>query len=215
MQANGIPTLDFINFSRSEWTNNHLDLIDKISERFTFPVFVKPIHLGSSIGVKKVECSEDLQPAIEQAFQVDTDVLVETGVDAREIEFSVLGNDRLMTFPPGEILTEGIIYDFAGKYQSEKLTPVVSKANLPPDVAIEGQKLALAAFKAIAGNGMARVDFFLDQKGKWWLNEINPIPGFTKNSLYPMVCVTNGIPQNELVDRLIILGLQWNRKRKM
>lgn len=208
MQAYGIPTLDFISFSRDEWQNQSDKLMKKILEQFSFPIFVKPTHLGSSIGTGGASDINELNEAIENAFKFDTNILIEPKVDGREIEFSLLGNANAIAFPPGEIFSEGSMYDYEGKYGSNSTVKVSPQADLPDDLSQQGQELALAAFRAVGGRGMARIDFFLDRQNRWWLNEINPIPGFTNNSAYPRMCEVNGIAQSELIDQLIQFALQ-------
>lgn len=205
-----IPTSPFVSFSRYSWNNDQNIIKKRILDQLKFPVFVKPTHLGSSIGVHKVNDEASLDDAINDAFRFDTDVLVENGIAGREIEFSVLGNDQITAYPPGEILTNGELYDYVGKY-SKNGTKTTAQALLTPQLISEGIDLVKKAFKAVGCNGMARVDTFLDQQGKFWLNEINPIPGFTQNSLFPQMCAVNGLQNFDLIDRLIILGLQRKR----
>jgi UDP-N-acetylmuramate--alanine ligase len=206
----GIPTSPFVYFSCHSWNKEQRAIKEHIINQLTFPVFVKPTHLGSSVGVHKVEKATDLDAAINDAFRFDTDVLVENGIEGREIEFSVLGNEHITAYPPGEILTDGNVYDYAGKY-SKNCIKTTAQATLTPQLIAEGMALVKNAYKAVGCHGMARVDTFLDRQGKFWLNEINPIPGFTHISLFPQMCAANGLKNTDLIDRLIILGL--HRKR--
>lgn len=215
MQVHQIPTLPFIEMNQEEWKQNKEEFIRKIKANFDCPVFIKPVHLGSTVGIQKVEQFENLKDSIEKAFLFDYKLIIEKGlVNLREIEFAVLGNERAMTFPPGEILADGRTYDFESKYgvNAMKADP---KAKLPEEKIQEGMSLALQAYKAVGCTGMARVDFFLDHNEKFWLNEINPIPGFTPNSLYPKICEVNGINGKELMDRLIILALERKRRNSV
>lgn len=208
----GIPTSPFVSFKIDEWQANSLELIAQIKNDLRLPVFVKPVHLGSTIGIQKVTDWNDLTKAIQDAFKVDSCLLVENGLEMREIEFAVMGNGTsTYTFPPGEVFTQGNVYDFQAKYGNEAI-PVDPQANIPENKIKEGMELARRAYQAVGCNGMARVDFFLDLHGKYWFNEINPIPGFTRNSLYPQICRKNGLDSSLLMDRLIILAL--HRKRK-
>ena len=142
-------------------------------------------------------------------------MIVEKGLtNLREIEFAILGNDDVLTFPPGEIISNGKFYDFDAKYGHNSLNATPSAA-LEDDMIKEGMDLAVKAYKAIGGSGMARVDFFLDENDKFYLNEINPIPGFTSISLYPKICEFNQISGKELLHRLIILALERNRKHSI
>lgn len=212
---NEVPTMPYVHFTKDEWRKNQEKILQQILSKIDFPLFVKGIHLGSSIGVNKVEKREDLIPAIHNSFTVDTEIIVELGIQGREIEFCLLGNDYIRVFPPGEILTQGKVYDYKGKYDLINGTPTTPKADLPADVAAEGMKFAEMAYRATGCQGMARIDFFLDKQNHWWFNEINPIPGFTSNSLYPKGCEVNGLPQPKLIDTLIILGLQRQRKNRV
>ncbi len=208
----GVPTLPFIEFSKDEWERNPEEIVKAVASKLTYPVFVKPLHLGSTMGVHKVDQPSGLAKAVENALRLDPDVLIENGLDRpRELEFSVFGDEWPVTFPPGEILTHGSVYTYEGKYGANSIgaTP---QAELPESVKQEGMKLALKAYVATKCNGMARVDFFLDRAGKIWYNETNPIPGCTNNSLYPKICEANGIPPTELLDLLIILALHRHRK---
>ena len=207
----GMPTSPFISFNRYEWQHDQENLCRRIREELRYPLFVKPTHLGSSVGVHKVVDPSGLAPAIEDAFRFDTHLLVENGIDGREIEFSVLGNDEVVTFPPGEICTNGQVYDYAGKYGKNSMK-AVAKADLTQPLIAEGMELVKKAYRVIGCCGMARIDTFLDKNNKYWLNEINPIPGFTKISLYPQMCEVNGLKSADLIDRLIILGLQRRRQ---
>jgi UDP-N-acetylmuramate--alanine ligase len=200
-------TAPFISFSRVEWEEKRDEIIKRLLQELVWPVFVKPAHLGSSVGVHKVVDREDLISCINDAFRFDTLVLVENGIHGREIEFSVLGNDDVVAFPPGEVCSSGKVYDYQGKYGTNAMQTLV-QAQLSDEQIERGKKIAKKAYQAAGCQGMARVDTFLDSDGTYWLNEINPIPGFTKNSLYPLMCAAHGLSGKELVNRLIILGLQ-------
>lgn len=211
MQKAGIPTSPFISFNQHQWKMSESEILKQIETNLTYPLFVKPSHLGSSIGVHKVTEESQLPKAIEDAFRFDTHLVVENGIEnAREIEFSVLGNDEITVFPPGEICSGGKIYDYESKYGKNSMG-VLPKSEISSELASEGMRMAKKAYQAVGCQGMARVDMFLDPQGKLWLNEINPIPGFTKNSLYPVMCAVNGLKNTDLIDRLIILALQRRR----
>lgn len=207
MEMNNIDTSPFVDFSHFEWNSNRDHILKEIVKKLVFPVFVKPAHLGSSIGVHKVEDPKKLTEAILDAFRFDNHLLVENGLKGREIEFAVLGNERVTVFPPGEVCTEGKIYTYEGKYGDNSFK-TVSRAEISPSLIQTGMRVAEKAYRAAGCNGMARVDFFLDQEGLFWLNEINPIPGFTKISLYPQICERNGLHANELMDNLVILAMR-------
>ncbi|MCE5316985.1 MAG: UDP-N-acetylmuramate--L-alanine ligase [Parachlamydia sp.] len=214
MLLNGIAIIPFVDFSRFEWKRNREKYLKTISEQLTLPLFVKPLHLGSTVGVKKVQSLEGLEAAMEAAFAVDTHILVENGLKVREIEFALMGNGWVTVLPPGEVCTEGKIYDYEGKYGGAKSAPFMPKAELSLELIQEGIFMAQAAYKAAGCSGFARVDFFLDEKDKFWLNEINPIPGCTPTSAYPRICQANGITGQILVDRLITYALESRRRAK-
>lgn len=211
--AKGIATSPFVEVSQYAWKTDAKEIQSLIFDTLTFPVFVKPVHLGSSVGVYRVDAKEQLKDAIIRALHVDTHLIVENGIKGRELEFAVLGNDEITVFPPGEICSEGKVYDYAGKYEGEGM-PTTAVAPLPLDLQEEGMALARKAFLAAGCTGFARVDFFLDEKNKYWLNEINPIPGFTSLSLYPQICAAHRVPIQDLLDRLIVLSLQRKRQKK-
>lgn len=210
---NGIATSPYLSITESEWKEHSKELHARIMKELKMPVYVKPVHLGSSVGVCKVENEFQLDGIIKNAFHYDTKVIVENGIKGREIEFAVLGNDRITVFPPGEIFTQGGIYDYAAKYGVNGMS-TTSQAGLSEELIQEGMELAKAAFRVTGCSGMARIDFFLDDNGKYWLNEINPIPGFTNISLYPQVCAKNGLDSAALIDRLIVLALHRKRMCK-
>lgn len=209
----GIATLPFIAFTAHEWKENKESILQQIESRFVYPLFVKPVHLGSSVGISKVTGSQLLTDAIHFALRHDSKILIEQGIDAREIEFSVLGNGRVRVFPPGEICASGEVYTYDSKYgpQSAKTT---ARSDLPQHLIEEGMGLAKAAYQAAGCCGMSRVDFFLDKDQKFWLNEINPIPGFTSISLFPKMCEVNGLSGQELINRLIVLAMESKRRKR-
>ncbi len=212
MVMHDIATSPFVDFSVYQWKTDPEMLLKKINSSLQYPLYVKPVHLGSTVGITRVEKEADLSAAIEKAFAVDTWVLVENGLVGREIEFAVLGSDALRIFPPGEIPSHGSVYDYEAKYGPQGLK-AIPKAELPESAIQNGIQFVERAYRAAGCHGMARVDCFLDKNGKYWLNEINPIPGFTSISLYPQMCAVNGIPGPDLIDALIILGLYDHRKK--
>ncbi|MBA3722747.1 MAG: UDP-N-acetylmuramate--L-alanine ligase [Parachlamydiaceae bacterium] len=212
VSANGILTSPSVDFSSSEWIANPQTILNQIIEKLHFPVFVKPPHCGSAVGVRKVDRKEQLEEAINFAFCFDTHILVENGIVGREIEFAVLGNDEIVVFPPGEILTGGKVYDYAAKY-SDNCMGTDTCAQLSKDLIEKGRKVAELAYRAMGCTGLARVDFFLDAHGVYWFNEINPMPGFTSISLYPKMCEANGLEVTKLMDQFVILAL--HRKRRL
>jgi len=213
MRAAGLPVLPAVVFNRSEYERNPDAVIQRVMQELTFPLFVKPVNLGSSVGVTKAVDADVLRSGLDEAALWDRRLLVEQGVDAREIEVSVLGNDEPQASIAGEIVPQREFYDYEAKYitdDSELLIPApITAAQLE-----QVQALAVDAFKAVDCAGMARVDFLLDKSsGELWLNELNTIPGFTRISMYPKLWQASGLEYPELIDRLIELALERKAQR--
>jgi len=209
----GIPIAKFLVFER--WKRDQIRFAD-VKEQLGLPMFVKPANLGSSVGVSKVKRKEDFDQALAEAFRFDTKILIEEGIDGREIECSVLGNEQPIVSIPGEITPTHEFYSYDAKYIDEKGAALQIPANLPPDKVSAVQDLAVRAFKALCLEGMARVDCFLDKNGQFFVNELNTIPGFTKISMYPKLWEASGIPYSELIDRLIQLAIgRWEREQQL
>jgi D-alanine-D-alanine ligase len=210
MRANGVPVVEHVLFLRAE-IERDLDgssLAARVEAAFPYPVFCKPANLGSSVGVGKARDRAELLPALREAARWDRRVLAERGLNAREIEVSVLGNDDPVASAPGEIIPSREFYDYRAKYlddASELLIP----APLPAETAEQVRAIALRAFKAIDCSGMARVDFLLDRDtGELFVSELNTIPGFTQISMYPKLWEASGLSYPDLIDRLIELALE-------
>jgi len=185
------------------------------AERFGFPVFVKPVCAGSSVGISRVASPQDLAAALREAFHYDTRVMIEPAVDAREIECAVLGNEQPEAFPPGEIVPAHEFYSYEAKYVDPEGARLEIPADLPADLQTQILTLAVQAFLQVQASGMARVDFFLERNSnRVYLNEINTIPGFTNISMYPKMCEAAGIPYAALLDRLIELGEERHERRR-
>ncbi len=181
---------------------------------FPFPLFVKPANLGSSVGISKVKSCADLPAALELAGQYDRKILVERGIIGREFECSVLGSEKPLAAVPCEIVPSREFYDYEDKYLLDAAKLIVP-APLTPEQTAEMQRLAVAAYQAVECEGMARVDFLLETaSGKFYINEINTIPGFTSISMYPKMWEAAGVPFAELLDRLIELALDRHRARQ-
>ena len=209
----GLPVVPWELVLRADWEREPAGVRRRIEKHLCYPLFVKPVNLGSSVGISKVRKPRDLKVAMELAAQYDRKILVENGVDAREIECAVLGNDRPEASVPGEIVPVNEFYDYEAKYikeGSELLIPARLSARQNERV----RELAVRSFQAIDCAGMARVDFLLDRKtGKVFLNEINTIPGFTSISMYPKLWEASGVPYSKLLDRLIELALERRREQ--
>jgi D-alanine-D-alanine ligase len=179
-----------------------------------FPVFVKPANLGSSVGITKVKELPALEPALDAAFAFDRKAIVEAGVDAREIEVSVLGNEAPEASVPGEVVPDREYYDYASKYSDESRTRLLIPAPVDEATAAEARRLAVAAFRATDAEGYARIDCFLERSsGRLLVNEINTIPGFTSISMFPKLWEASGLPYSDLVARLVALGLERHAAR--
>lgn len=209
----GLPIVDYALLRRHAWEQAPEAIVDSLLARFDLPIFVKPANLGSSVGISKVRVPRELRPALELAFEYDRRALVEQGVDAREIEISVLGNDDPIASLPGEVLPVGEFYDYDAKYFDDR-TRFEIPADLTPDQIGDVQRFAVEAFRAVDCAGMARVDFFLERPtGRFLVNEVNTIPGFTRMSVYPKLWAASGLSFDALVDRLVSLAIERHRDR--
>ena len=179
------------------------------NEKLKFPLFIKPCNSGSSVGVNKAENNEDLKQAILEAFKYDSKVLIEQGIKGKEVECAVLGNSRIGVEASrvGEILSAEDFYTFDAKYENQDSKTVIP-ASITDEQQEEIRRLASKAFKALDGNGLSRVDFFVEEgTGKVFLNEINTMPGFTNISMYPKLMEDFGYSYSSLLDKLIEIAL--------
>jgi D-alanine-D-alanine ligase len=206
--AAGLPILPFRQFKRKRWEADREGMLDEIEATFDYPIFVKPTNLGSSVGVTKAKDREGLARALDIAAQYDRKMIVEQGIDCRELECSVLGNDDPITSVVGEVVPAREFYDYQAKYSPggcELLIP----APVDDSVAETVRDYAVRAFQAVDCAGLGRVDMFMERStGQIYVNEINTIPGFTATSAYPKLFEAAGISYRELVDRLIELALE-------
>jgi len=208
-----IPVVPWVTVLRSEWEHDPQPVLASIQGKLGYPLFVKPANLGSSVGITKVHDAKELKPALDLAAEYDRKILVEKGVDAREIECSVLGNDSPQASVPGEIVPVNEFYDYEAKYVKEG-SQLIIPANLRPRQTRRVQQLAVQSFRAIDGAGMARVDFLLDRRtAAIFVNEINTIPGFTPISMYPKLWEASGVPYAKLIDRLVELALERHQEK--
>ncbi len=206
-KARGLPQVPYLPVRRARWDAEPVAMADDIEAALSYPVFTKPARQGSSIGITMAHHREELLAGLEEAFRYDHVVIVEQGLDRpRELEVGALGNDVIEVTPPGEIAPSHEFYDFEAKYLDESELNV--PADVDDDVARRIDTIARQAFQAIGCRGMARVDFFLDAAGELWLNEINTIPGFTPNSMFPRLWEAQGVSYPDLVDRLLTLARQ-------
>ncbi|MBC7194222.1 MAG: D-alanine--D-alanine ligase [Caldisericia bacterium] len=219
-KANEIPIVKYIWFKRGEWEKNRNDIINKIKNNLMFPIFVKPANLGSSIGITKAEKEEDLFYGIEVAKFYDEKIIVEEGIkNVKEINCSVMGNEEIITSKLEEVKTPKIFLDYESKYKSNakgggllKRFGHIIPAEIPEELTKKIQDLAIKAFKAIDGKGIARVDFLLDsESGEVYVNEINTMPGALSFYLWE----ASGVPFDKLIDNLINLAFEvYEEKNK-
>ena len=208
----GLPTPAFEAVTASEWEGARDDCLDRCLA-LPLPLFVKPARLGSSVGITKVGKAETLADAMATAFGYDDTVIVEEGLDAREIEVAVLDGTPPLASVPGEVVPGREFYDYADKYL-ESGSRLLAPAPLEPGQETAVRRRALEAFSATGCEGMARVDFLLERgSGRVAVNEINAIPGFTSISMYPRLLALSGVPFRELVSRLVELALQRHARR--
>jgi D-alanine-D-alanine ligase len=205
----GLPQVEWLGLTRKEWEDDGKNWIRHIEASLGFPCFVKPANLGSSVGINKAEDAGELRAALDEAAAFDRRLIAEAGVDAREIEVSVLGNEDAEVSVPGEIVVKkNEFYDYEAKYSEDGMELIVPAA-VPDEVTAEIRRIARSAYEAIDAAGMARVDFFLERgSGRLLLNEINTIPGFTPTSVYSRLWAASGLSYEELLDRLIRLALE-------
>ena len=205
----GIPLMDFVVVKRRDWEREPETVLVRVEAALGYPCFVKPVNLGSSVGISKAHHRQELRAALDIAARYDRRLLVEQSAeDCREIEVSVLGNDDPIASIPGEIVPHREFYDYIAKYVDDD-TELKIPADLPPPVAEQVRELSVRAFLAIDCAGMARVDLFVARDySRIYVNELNTIPGFTAISMYPKLWAASGLPYPELLDRLIELALE-------
>lgn len=213
LRSAGLPVLPSGSLVQTEWQQHAEESLKRMEKELHYPVFVKPDNMGSSVGINKSRNRDELAEHIEVAFHYDDRVLVEQGIEAREIETAVLGNSQPEVSMVGEILPSREFYDYLAKYRDED-SQLLIPAPLSEKQAQQVQKLALKAFKALQLEGMARVDFLMDKgTGQFWVSEANTIPGFTEISMYPKLWEASGLACPQLLDKLIDLGLERHGRR--
>src|SRR3954468_12429084 len=214
--AKGLPICDYEVVLKRDWQRDERAVMQTVTARLGFPVFVKPANLGSSVGISKARHAAELRTAITLAAQFDRKIVIEAAVpQAREIEVAVLGNDDPEASVPGEIIPSGEFYDYDAKYVNDNSRTVIP-AQIDEARSAEVRALAIAAFKAIDGAGMARVDFLLAGDSQvLYLNEVNTIPGFTTISMYSKMWEASGLKYAQLLDRLIALAIDRHAEKQL
>ncbi len=207
-----VPIVPFFEIDVQTYRKDPQVLLQKIEERFPYPVWIKPVHLGSSIGVRRASQASEVIECADYAFSYDDVVIVEKEIEGRQIEFSLLGNESIQVALPGEIINHGAFVAYDKKYGAGAMEIRVPA----PITEIQKQigcELAEKVYRACGCKGLARVDFFLDKEGCYWFNEINPFPGFTNTSAYPKMWFESGVSIPQLVDELIATAFHRNRTR--
>ena len=203
----GLRQTDYLVIRRSAWNVDRQGTLEDIEAKLRYPLFVKPVNLGSSIGISKVHDTQSLESAIDLAAGYDLKIMVEASVEnARELECAVLGNDDPKASVIGEIIPGAEFYDYTTKYIDDR-SQLIVPAELPESVSAEIQRMSVDAFRAIDCAGLGRVDFLMTYSGDIFLNEINTMPGFTPISMYPRLWQASGIAYPALIDELIQLAL--------
>ncbi len=203
--AAGLPQVPYIGTCSNEISNdcslNHL--VKHIEDSLTYPYFVKPANLGSSVGISKAHCRQELLEGIKKASTLDTRLVIEQGVIARELECAVIGKRKIQVSEIGEIHFDSDWYDYETKYSNNSCKYVIP-APLPNEIEQKIKEITIEACKAIAAKGMARVDFFYkEEEDALWINEINTLPGFTSQSMYPLLWEVSGLTLDKLVAHLV------------
>ena len=214
MRSNDIPVVDWIISSRKDAEKNIDALIQQTEAIGSYPFFIKPANMGSSVGITMCKNHSDLMEGILQACRFDRRILIEQGVEnAREIEISVLGNEFPKASLPGEIKPSDEFYSYNAKYFDDR-SQLLIPAPLPKEMIVEMQNIAIRTYKAIDCAGMARVDFLVNSKtNQFFINEVNTIPGFTKISMYPKLWEASGLSYQELIDVLVNLAFERKAER--
>lgn len=209
---NGLQIGPFFWFLRSEWEDRKAAILERMQQS-RFPLFIKPANLGSSVGITRISEPSGFEAAVTLAASYDRKVLVEDEISGRELEVSVLGNDRAIASLPGEVIAHSEFYDYEEKYIRDTAELIIP-ANLSSSQREDAQSAAVTAFRAVDGSGLARVDMFLTPENRIVVNEINTLPGFTSASMYPKLWEATGVPYPELIDKLIGLALERHRDKQ-
>ena len=209
----GLPQLPYISFLRSEYEKYEGNIIKLVNDKLTYPVFVKPVNLGSSVGISKCNNEDELKKGIEEAFQFDRKLVIEQGIIAREVEVAVLGNDYPETTWPGEVIKDVQFYDYKSKYKDGKISLQIP-ADLDEEVQMTLRNMALEAFKATESSGLVRADFFVTEDNQIYINETNAMPGFTAFSMYPSLWENMGLSYSDLITKLIDLAKERHEDKK-
>ena len=210
LESAGVPLVAYVTYVEGADLEK---AVAEVNEKLTYPVFVKPANMGSSVGISKADDEEGLRSAIDLALKYDSRILIETGVNAREIEVGILGNADVQTTLPGEVVKDVAFYDYDAKYIDNKITMDIP-AHIDSSIMEEMRGYATTAFCAIGGCGLSRCDFFLTEDGHVYLNELNTMPGFTQWSMYPLLWENMGLAYSDLIEKLVELAKEMFEKRE-
>ncbi len=213
LDNHSLPILPYHSFLKHHWINNKNQIISEIELKLSYPIFVKPANMGSSLGISKTNNKNQLAKGIEEALKYDVKVLVEQGITPREIEVAILGNENPKASIPGEIIPCKDFYNYEAKYFSND-SKLIIPADLSSSVKEKIKHYSIKTFLALNCSGLARIDFFIDKKNnKIYVNEINTIPGFTNISMYSKLWSATGISYKELIHKLISLGIEKHNNK--
>lgn len=209
----GLAQVNYVSFIKSEWISAEDTAYDKVEKELSYPCFVKPANLGSSVGISKCTNRSELKTAFEEAFQFDRKVIIEEGVVAREVEMGVLGNDNPKCSVAGEIVPKTVFYDYNAKYEDAS-TDLIIPAELTADEYKQLNEMAIKAFKALDCTGLVRADFFITKEGEALINEVNTMPGFTPVSMFPLLWKHTGIQYPQLIETLVQLAIERHTEKQ-
>ena len=204
----GIPQVKYLAIQNQDLNKENIqkEYVSEIVDKFNFPLFIKPSNSGSSLGISKVKKKSEIIKALKKAWEVDSRILIEEGLEVRELECGIIGNSKLSTSEIGEVLYSTDWYDYDSKYFMEN--EVIIPAEINPEIAKQVKEIALKSCRALNIYGFARADFFLDKNSNQiFINEINTIPGFTDKSMFPMLWKASGINIDQLVAKLVDISL--------
>ncbi|WP_019789928.1 D-alanine--D-alanine ligase [Streptococcus sobrinus] len=210
LESAGVPQVAYVTYMEGQAQS---EAIARANQKLTYPVFVKPANMGSSVGISKADNNGELADALDLALKYDSRILIEQGVVAREIEVGILGNSQVKTTQPGEVVKDVAFYDYEAKYIDNKISMDIP-AKVPEEVMDKMRGYAETAFRAIGGCGLSRCDFFLTEDGEIFLNELNTMPGFTQWSMYPLLWENMGLSYKDLISELAGLAQEMFDKRE-
>lgn len=214
-EREGLPIVPFIGVKKHVYTSDPESIKNSAQEKFSYPMFVKPVQVGSSVGVSRVNSENDFHKAVKNAFLFDQKILIEPAINAREIECSVIGNENPIAYSLGEISSTHEFYDYDAKYFDPKGAKLMIPADLDPEKTNKLREMAKEAYLALNLKGFSRVDFFLDKEsGDVMINEINTIPGFTNKSMFSMLCGHGGLDYSSLLNEIYKYGMERYKERQ-